>query len=94
MVDGKTEGACLTLVGMAKNSAITVHGYTKPEFTLVRQAFVENFSQRGELGGACCIYYRGEKVVDLWGGIRNKNTGEPWAENTIESILSAPFCNS
>jgi hypothetical protein len=31
-----------------------------------------------ELGGACCAYVRGEKVVDLWGGIRNKQTNDPW----------------
>jgi CubicO group peptidase (beta-lactamase class C family) len=34
----------------------------------VRKAFAENFTQRRELGGACCVYYRGRKVVDLWGG--------------------------
>ena len=33
---------------------------------------------RRELGGACCVYHRGEKVVDLWGGVRNRQTGEPW----------------
>jgi hypothetical protein len=37
----------------------------------------------GELGGACCGFSRGEKVVDLWGGIRNKQTGEPWEKDTI-----------
>ena len=37
----------------------------------MRQAFVENFALRNELGAACSIYYQGEKVVDLWGGLRN-----------------------
>src|SRR4030095_12775095 len=39
---------------------------------------------RRELGGACCAFYRGEKVVDLWGGIRNKQTGEPWEQRSEE----------
>jgi len=55
----------------------------------VREAFAENFVRRRELGGACCAFHRGEKVVDLWGGIRNKQTGEPWAENTMVIIWSA-----
>src|SRR5262249_50310684 len=31
----------------------------------------------------------GVKVVDLWGGIRNKQTGEPWQENTMVIVHSA-----
>jgi CubicO group peptidase (beta-lactamase class C family) len=54
----------------------------------VRDAFAENFARRGELGGACCVYYRGEKVVDLWGGVRNKATGAPWEEDTMVIVYS------
>jgi CubicO group peptidase (beta-lactamase class C family) len=35
------------------------------------------------------VYRRGKKVVDLWGGIRNKATGEPWQENTMVVVRSA-----
>ena len=42
-----------------------------------------------ELGGACCAYHRGEKVVDLWGGVRNKQTGEPWEQDTMVIVHSA-----
>jgi CubicO group peptidase (beta-lactamase class C family) len=55
----------------------------------VRRAFVENFISRGELGGACAAYYQGRKVVDLWGGIRNRSTGEPWQEHTKVIVYSA-----
>ena len=58
-------------------------------FDAVRDAFAENFSRRHELGGACCVYHRGEKVVDLWGGVRNKSTGEPWEEGTMVLVYSA-----
>jgi CubicO group peptidase (beta-lactamase class C family) len=58
-------------------------------FEAVRDAFTENFARRGELGGACCAFRRGEKVVDLWAGIRNKLTGEPWEENTMVVVHSA-----
>jgi CubicO group peptidase (beta-lactamase class C family) len=58
-------------------------------FEAVRDAFAENFSRRHELGGACCVYRRGEKVVDLWGGVRNKSTGEPWQADTMVLVYSA-----
>ena len=57
-------------------------------FEAVRDAFAENFSRCHELGGACCVYHRGEKVVDLWGGVRNKATGEPWEEDTMVLVYS------
>jgi CubicO group peptidase (beta-lactamase class C family) len=60
----------------------------KPGFEAVQEAFVENFTRRNELGAACCIYYRGEKVVDLWGGVRNKLTGEPWEKDTMVIVFS------
>ena len=66
-----------------------VEGYVKSGFEAVRDAFEQNFVQRGELGGACCAYRNGEKVVDLWGGIRNKVTSEPWEETTMVVVHSA-----
>lgn len=55
-----------------------VHGYVKPGFETVRDAFTENFRVRHELGAACSVYFRGERVVDLWGGVRDKATNDPW----------------
>jgi len=66
-----------------------VAGHISPGLESVREAFAENFARRGELGGACCAYHMGEKVVDLWGGIRNKQTGEPWNEDTMVVVHSA-----
>ena len=66
-----------------------IQGHVSPGFEAVREAFAENFARRRELGGACCAYHRGEKVVDLWGGIRNKQTGEPWEQDTMVVVHSA-----
>ena len=71
-----------------KQTNVTISGHVKPGFEAVREAFVENFTRRNELGAACCIYYRGEKVVDLWGGVRNKQTCEPWEEDTMVIVFS------
>ncbi|MFW9921788.1 MAG: serine hydrolase domain-containing protein [Candidatus Thorarchaeota archaeon] len=65
-----------------------ISGYVKPGFEAVKTAFEENFEKRNELGAACCVYYKGEKVVDLWGGIKNEATGEPWEEDTMVIVWS------
>jgi CubicO group peptidase (beta-lactamase class C family) len=74
---------------MASLQDIRVEGHVSPGFEVVRDAFAENFARRHELGGACCVYHRGEKVVDLWGGVRNRTTGEPWEEDTMVLVWSA-----
>ena len=73
-------------MNLQKNPSIS--GSVALGFEAVREAFTENFTRRNELGAACCIYYQGEKVVDLWGGIRNKATGEPWEEDTMVNVAS------
>ena len=65
-----------------------IQGFASRGFEAVRAAFVRNFDQGKELGAACCVYHRGEKVVDLWGGIRNASTGEPWEEDTMVLVYS------
>ena len=66
-----------------------VEGHVSRGFEAVRDAFADNFAHRGELGGACCAFHRGEKVVDLWGGLRNKHTGDPWEQDTMVIVYSA-----
>jgi CubicO group peptidase (beta-lactamase class C family) len=66
-----------------------VAGEVRPGFEAVRDAFADNFTRRGEAGGACCAYYRGEKVVDLWGGMRDHARAEPWEADTMVIVYSA-----
>jgi CubicO group peptidase (beta-lactamase class C family) len=73
---------------MTTTKQMDIQGYVNQGFEAVREAFVANFSLRNELGAACCIYYQGEKVVDLWGGIRNQATGEPWEEDSMVFVAS------
>lgn len=73
---------------MKHHNAVHIEGHVSAGFEAVRDAFAGNFSLRHELGGACCVYHRGEKVVDLWGGVRNKVTGDPWEEDTMVLVYS------
>ncbi len=70
-------------------NAKAVKGHVAPGFEPVQKAFIENFVSRGELGGACCVYQHGEKVVDLWGGVRDLNDGSLWEEDTMVLVYSA-----
>jgi CubicO group peptidase (beta-lactamase class C family) len=66
-----------------------VEGYVRRGFEAVRETFADNFVRCRELGGACCAYVHGEKVVDLWGGVRNRETSEPWEQDTMVIVYSA-----
>jgi CubicO group peptidase (beta-lactamase class C family) len=66
-----------------------VQGSVGRGYERVREIFIENFTRRHEVGGACCAYHHGEKVVDLWGGVRNKLTGELWEHDTMVLVYSA-----
>src|SRR4026207_2174311 len=79
-------GGRMTFMTGARHNGI--QGSVSAGFEPVRDAFVENFSRRKELGAACCIYRHGEKVVDLWGGISDKATGEPWEKGTMVIVHS------
>jgi CubicO group peptidase (beta-lactamase class C family) len=68
---------------------VQVQGYVAPGFERVRHAFAENFARRGEAGSACCVFHHGRRVVDLWGGTRNAETGEPWEHDTMVVVHSA-----
>ena len=73
----------------AASNRVTVEGCVGRGFEAVRDVFSENFARRRELGGACCVYLRGEKVVDLWGGVRDRRTGDPWEQDTMVLLWSA-----
>jgi CubicO group peptidase (beta-lactamase class C family) len=76
-------------VSRTTQTSLAISGFVKQGFETVRDAFIENFEHRNELGSACCIYLDGTPVVDLWGGIRNRRTGEPWERDTMVIVWSA-----
>lgn len=70
-------------------SKARVSGFVAPGFEEVRAAFQRNFEERGEIGAAVAAYWRGEKVVDLWGGRRTPEGDEPWNEDTLVVFMSS-----
>ncbi|MEM7409399.1 MAG: serine hydrolase domain-containing protein [Myxococcota bacterium] len=63
-----------------------VHGRFEPRFAAVRDAFAQNLPE--EVGAACCVYWRGAPVVDVWGGLADRDSGAPWQEDTAGIVFS------
>ena len=69
-------------------SDLVVHGHCDSKFEAVRSGFVENFTQRDELGASVAVMYEGELVVDLWAGYGDANRTRPWLEDTLVNVWS------
>jgi CubicO group peptidase (beta-lactamase class C family) len=65
-----------------------IQGHTASGYEEVRQVFEANFRTRKELGAAVAVVVQNELVVDLWGGIADPKTKQPWAEDTMVNMFS------
>ncbi len=65
-----------------------IHGSVEPGFEKVKEKFIDNFMDGKEVGAACAVYHQGKKVVDLWGGYRDKKSKDPWKEDTLVLVYS------
>ncbi|MEV6805585.1 serine hydrolase domain-containing protein [Streptomyces sp. NPDC051132] len=70
------------------NTPVPIHGHCAPRFAAVREAFEENFRERGELGAAVAVTVAGETVVDLWGGWADAARTRPWERDTVVNVWS------
>jgi CubicO group peptidase (beta-lactamase class C family) len=66
-----------------------LQGEVAPGFEEVASEFEKNFAQRNEMGAACAVYHEGRKVVDLWGGYRDREALASWEEDTLVLVFSA-----
>jgi CubicO group peptidase (beta-lactamase class C family) len=63
-------------------------GHVSSEFAFVGDAFAENFERRDEVGASVCVFHKGEKVVDLWGGHTDETREKRWEEDTLSIVFS------
>jgi CubicO group peptidase (beta-lactamase class C family) len=68
--------------------AVNVEGTTAPGFEKVRDVFEQHFADGLEVGSAFAAYHRGELVVDLWGGIVDRDTARPWQRDSLMGVFS------
>ena len=68
--------------------AVEIHGRCDERFSAVRDAFVSNFEEFGEVGAAVAVTIDGKPMIDLWGGVVDKDTMNPWQQDTIVTVYS------
>ena len=64
-----------------------LEGHVHPDFWRVARGLEKIIPKTGGGGAAICVYHRGEKVADLWGGTRDEH-GSPWLADTISTSYS------
>ena len=65
-----------------------IGGHCDPNFAAVREAFADNFAERGEVGAAVCVIIDGQVVVDLAGGWADEAARRPWQLDTLVDFYS------
>ena len=65
-----------------------IGGSVEPGFEGVADAFRANFEEHGEVGAATSVYVGGRKVVDLWGGVADRDAGTPYTEDSLQLVFS------
>jgi CubicO group peptidase (beta-lactamase class C family) len=72
----------------ALTQAPSVYGSCDTAFNAVRDAFVNNFVEHNEIGGAVCITVNGRRVVDLWAGFADPQRSRAWQEDQLVNAFS------
>ncbi len=65
-----------------------VHGSCDQRFVALRDAFVDNFRERGELGAALSVTIEGRPVVDIWAGWADQARERLWDRDTLVDVFS------
>ena len=67
---------------------VPISGHCEARFAAVREAFVANFLDQGEVGAAVTVLLRGEPIVELVGGWRDASCVEAWQRDTVVNVYS------
>ena len=65
-----------------------IYGTCTARFGAVKDAFVANFVDSGEVGARVAVLRDGESVVDLWGGYRTEQRDVEWDDRTLVCCMS------
>jgi len=87
MQEGLTAAPVVLNLKQAKSSVSQVEGFIHPDFWSVARLFKSLVPDKEPGGAALCIYHRGRKVVDLWGGTSDTK-GTAWKTDTASISYS------
>ena len=63
-------------------------GFVAEGFEKIKASFQEIITQAPDSGAAVSIWHKGKNVVNLWGGLANKDTKAAWNEETKVVVFS------
>ncbi|MGH6616565.1 serine hydrolase domain-containing protein [Sphingomonas sp.] len=65
-----------------------IDGLVEAGWEPVADIFRANLKDGRDLGAACCVYVDGRAVVDLWGGVADRETDRRWDRDTVALVAS------
>ncbi len=70
-----------------KHAPFPAHGTYEEGFAAVARTFASQLTT-DEIGAGFCVYFRGQRVVDLWGGVADLATSRAWNADTRCVVFS------
>jgi len=67
---------------------IEIHGYCEPRFSLVMEAFANNFIIAGDVGASFAATIDRKCVIDIWAGYADADRTRPWKRDTLACLYS------
>lgn len=64
-----------------------LNGTIQPDYADVASSLIRQIPKDAQAGSAVCVYHRGNCVVDVWGGTKDR-AGNPWQADTTAPSFS------
>lgn len=66
-----------------------IEGFVAPGFEKLHATFQQIIEQGPDSGAAISVWHKGTHVVNLWGGVADRETKTPWVEDTKVVVFSS-----
>jgi CubicO group peptidase (beta-lactamase class C family) len=65
-----------------------VHGSAAAGFEPLREILAAGLASGDDVGAAVAVVHDGTVVADIWGGVADPASGEPWQRDTVVNVFS------
>ena len=65
-----------------------IKGHCRSDFIEIQNIFADSIKSGHETGASIAIEYKGEMIVDLYGGYKDAAKSVPWDKNTLVNVFS------
>lgn len=67
---------------------IQILGHYDERFSVVKEAFANNFTNNGDVGASFAATIDGKFVIDIWAGYADAGRTHPWTRDTLACLYS------